>query len=229
MLEQQIQGGDYLYGFDFPSAAAGGAPGMSNQDITDATIYRQRTTTRRSGFMWHKKTTTTTVQELSFRWLPWVDGKINYCEQQGLDVLSGWFSGCWMARYAEGSNRVCHVALQDNDNDCTAAWNAKKATLAAGNISEFRPHTSVRKGSVKLGLVTSTGQLYAIGLDATKLDVPNPWTKASDWLKRFEMFTPVLAEEYAAKEVIPVSNIHPAGAWQVRDVKGPLRAQNFPD
>ncbi len=37
----------------------------------------------------------------NFIWMPWVQGAVNYAEQQGLDVMSGPFTGCYMIRYKE--------------------------------------------------------------------------------------------------------------------------------
>lgn len=226
MLELLLKKGDRIYGFAFPSGAQGGDPGMSNEGIADASFRIKRVEKRHHGLFWATTTTTTTDQSCAFRWLPWVDGKINYCPSQGGDILSGFFSGCWMARYLEGDFRVCHIALQDNEKDCKAAWRTKKATVA--NITEFRPHSGMDCEKV-LGLITGTGAFYAIGLSTINdLQIENPWKTAEQWIEHFPKLQRVHAEEFAAKDEVPFSNIYKDLPYRVVKIVGPIATQVFP-
>lgn len=100
----------------------------------------------------------------NFVWLPWSVGAVNYTEQEGKDVLSGRFSGCYMIRYklAGGSWRVAHV---DTPGGITA-WNA----LAQANGFEisggFKPYqeANVAKygAAPTYGIITDTGVCYRL-------------------------------------------------------------------
>jgi hypothetical protein len=226
MIELQLKKGDQIYDFTFPSAASGGDPGMSNEGVINASFKRKRITKTHSGLFWMKTTTIEANDQIEFKWLPWVDGKINYCSQQGVDVLSGFYSGCWMARYVEGDGRVCHIALQDGIKDCKQAWREKSATVT--NVAQFCPHVSIR-GSKILGLVTNTGAFFAIGLDPlSKLDIENPWKTAEKWKLEVPMLSDEMAKEFAAKKEVPFGNIYKGLAYLVVEVKGPITPQVFP-
>lgn len=233
MFEERIAVGDYIYGCDFPAGATGGPPGMSNVGVKDVEITVRKVRTERHGFFYAKKRVVGVDEsKVSFRWLPWVDGKINYCHAQGHDVLTGPFSGCWMAAYTEADTRICHIALQVDDRDCKAAWRLKKGSEEVSNIREFRPHTSVSKGNTRMGLVTSEGAMYAIGMDKTEYEIDNPFS-AEEWKTHFAEFfhteiNDVTAREFAAKQKVSFKNFYQGGVYRVRQIKGPLRTQTFP-
>ncbi len=42
------------------------------------------------------------------------------------------------------------------------------------------------------------------------------------------MLNKIQAKEFAEREFIPVGNVYPAGAWKVRQIRGPLSSQRFP-
>ena len=227
MLELLLKKGDQIYGFAFPSGAQGGDPGMSNEGIVEASFWIKRVERRRHGLFWATTTTTTTIdQSCAFTWLPWVDGKINYCPSQGRDVLSGFFSGCWMARYLEGDFRICHITVQDNAKDCKTAWRQKAETVES--VTEFRPHSGMDCEKV-LGLITGTGAFYAIGLNTiNNLQIQNPWKTAEQWIKNIPELPLAYAEEFAAKEEVPFSNIYKHPPYRVIKIVGPIAPQVFP-
>lgn len=227
----KINVGDYVCGFDFPSAPShGGHPqGFCNGSIKNGasfTIIRII-----AGSLFKKRR-----EELdfcTFRWLPWVPGKVNYCLSQGVDVLSGWYSGCWMARYKESSWKVCHIATDTNpDMDCKQTWRNKKAEASATDVTEFLPHNATQQGDKKLGLVTNTGLFYGIGMQQTKLLLRNPWTSPDEWKKKFhdELHIELKDHEamlYASKKMIESHNIYPGPAYKILEIAGPLAAETF--
>lgn len=233
MLENRIAVGDYIYGCDFPSAVDGGGPGMSNEGVEDVEITVRTVHTERYGLFWaYKRETGVDEVKVSFRWLPWVDGKINYCQAQGNDVLTGPFSGCWMAAYTEGSVKVCHITLQPDDRDCKATWRTQKALNGVSNVSEFLPHKAVSEGLIRLGLVTSNGAMYAIGMDKVDYQVANPFT-ADQWKEHLADFTGMdiddaTAREIAARPKVSFSNFHRGEVYRICQIKGPIAAQVFP-
>lgn len=102
------------------------------------------------------------MRQIDFLFLPYAQGSINYCEPQGKDVLSAYFSGCIMARYKRnGSWRVCHVSTGE-PNDCKDKWDRIKNEPEVSDVSEFKPHERVDASKI-LGLITNTGNRYAIG------------------------------------------------------------------
>jgi hypothetical protein len=201
---------------------------MSNEGVQDAAFFRiKRTTKERHGLLWSKTSTTVTEDQCNFKWLPWVPGKINYCSSQGSDVLSGFFSACWMARYVEGDARVCHIACQKDDHDCKQAWRNKKLT-GITDVKEFDPHNAI-KGEKILGLITSTGDFYAIGLNSiSKLNISNPWKTPEKWKQEIPILNDIQAREFAAKDEVPFGNIYKGVAYLVVDIKGPITPQTFP-
>jgi hypothetical protein len=99
--------------------------------------------------------------QVDFRFLPYAEGAINYCESMGVDVLSGYFSGCIMAIYRRnGSTRVCHVSTGGN-NDCKETWERIKKESSVQVVREFKPSDHAPSPKT-LGLVTATGDCYAI-------------------------------------------------------------------
>lgn len=227
MIELLLKKGDQIYDFNFPSAVKGGDPGMSSEGFSDATFRIKRIEKKRHGLFWATTTTTTTDQSIAFKWLPWVDGKINYCPAQGNDILSGFFSGCWMARYLEDDWRICHIALQDNPKDCKEAWRAKKTTMS--EVTEFRPHSGMDSEKI-LGLITGAGAFYAIGLNAiNNLYIANPWKTAEKWKEKVPILSDIQAAECAAKVEVHFSNIYQGLAYRVVKIKGPIAPQSFPE
>lgn len=227
MLELLLKQGDQIYGFNFPGFGKGGDPGMSTDGVVDATFRVRRVEKRRHGIFWMTQTITTSDAAVSFRWLPWVDGKVNYCSAQGNDVLSGFFSGCWMARYLEDDWRVCHITLQAKEKDCKAVWREKKTTVAS--VTEFLPHAGIKAEKI-LGLVTGTGAFYAIGLNVSNdLEIKNPWKTDAKWKEEIPGLSDELAAQFARKEMVPFSNIYKSFPYLIVKIVGPIEPQRFPE
>lgn len=71
--------------------------------------------------------------------LPWVNEAINYVESEGSDVLSGPFTGCFMALYKRGgTRRVAHV----HTPECRDLWARIKQEAGVEFVKEFQPHDS---------------------------------------------------------------------------------------
>lgn len=83
-------------------------------------------------------------------WLPYVPGGINYSNSQGLDVISGPFSGCIMAAYTKrgGERRICHVStFGESKYDCKDLWDTIKKDCVS--YVEFKPASFYQELSKK--------------------------------------------------------------------------------
>lgn len=230
-LEHQLQVGDCIYGFQFPTGKSGGSPGFTSDGVVDATmkVRRVNQVIKKRVFKKDKVINTVEHRDVAFRWLPWVSGKINYGDLEGKDMLSGMFTGCWMVVYKEGNYRVGHVATQSDAGDCKATWRAHKALTTVSDVKEFRPDIGL-PGAMNLGLVTSTRELYKIQL-ATEKNVlmPNPWRSVAEWTdpakgKQAPEFARFLAEE----PDVDVTQVYPGASYRILKISGPLAAEAFP-
>lgn len=239
MLEQHVKVGDQVYGFLFPPGNTGTKVFSSTGVIDNASFKIKRKTTTKGKFFWNKDVVADSYHEVDFRWLPFIDGNINFCFSQGVDVLSGWFSGCWMARYKqEGTWRVGHITAQKDNNDCKALWRAHKQRADVREATEFRPDKPTAKtdSPLVLGLTTATGQFYTIGLKSSQFNVVNPLDR-NGWVELYNgefyrAWDPVrkknaidMMEEL--KEV-PVAALGPS-AYEIIEVTGPVAPRSFDD
>ena len=231
-LEQQLMVGDCIYAFKFPIAQGGGDPGFVNVGVVDTSFKIRRVTESTKKRVLRKDKVTVTVQhnEVTFRWLPWVSGKINYADMGGMDVLSGMFTGCWMVLYRQGNFRVGHVATQNDAGDCKAVWRAHKALATVSGVKEFRPDIGL-PGALNLGLVTSTGDLYKIQLAGEKeVLVDNPWRTVQEWMDpdKGNRAEKVFAEILAKQEEVSAEQIYGGTNYRILKIVGPVRPEAFP-
>ena len=160
-IEKKINKGEL---FQFPKTMAKGGAGVHNIGCLDIEIGDSAKegmfskAERQSSLGSHA-----TKSGRNFIWLPWMEGAVNYADQQGKDVMSGPFSGCYMIRYRQGGGdwRVAHVHTPGAIDD----WNA----MAAGGGFEigcgFKPY--LRRNTEDdhdktYGIITSTGSCYRI-------------------------------------------------------------------
>ena len=104
-------------------------------------------------------------------WLDYIPGRTSYTAQT-TDVLTGWMSGCLVARgtYA-GGMKVFHIGTVQNPLVSTLVKNTFSGQLPA-NATGFYPHAAwtinerqaFRKATDILGLVTSSGGFYSVCL-----------------------------------------------------------------
>jgi hypothetical protein len=230
-LEQQLKPGDCIYDFKFPIAQGGGAPGFANEGVVDTSFKIKRVTeTTQKRFFKDKILVTVEHNELTFRWLPWVSGKINYADLGGKDVLSGMFTGCWMVLYKEGNLRVGHVATQDDAGDCKATWRGHKASKTVSDVKEFRPDVGLA-GALNLGLVTSSSSLYKIQLTGEKeVLVDNPWRTAEEWMdtEKGKQTDKFIAEFLAKQAEVSAQQIYGGFNYRILKILGPLPSETFP-
>ena len=168
MIEGHFEQGAVITGFDFTDVK--GTPlSEVSEGVVMATLTIATTKKVAIKFGFGSKIKRTSV-EVEFQFLPYAQGAINYCESQGRDVVSAYFSGCIYARYTRaGAVRVCHVSTGGPD-DCKDKWEQIKAEGEVGDVTEFKPHNKVKDGDKILGLITSTGDRYAIGCSATTVE-----------------------------------------------------------
>jgi hypothetical protein len=91
--------------------------------------------------------------------LPYMPNGINYTSTYGLDVISGPFSGCWMASYLRGGYRcICHVATPE----CNNTWNAIKALTQV--TKEFKPADPFMNNPTLFTKKLAGGSWYMMGV-----------------------------------------------------------------
>lgn len=150
MIEKYFVNGAVISGFDFTDVS-----GSSLSEVSEGIV---------------SSSMSISAVNVNFRFLPYAQGAINYCESQGKDILSAYFSGCIMASYVRsGSGRVCHVST-GGPNDCKDKWEQIQGENVVKNVSQFKPHEHVTAGDKILGLITSTGERFAIGCSATVIE-----------------------------------------------------------
>jgi hypothetical protein len=98
---------------------------------------------------------------------------------QGVDILTGKMSGCWLIVFRWNGNRMaCHVGTVDSDTDpqtiaVKAAWkafaNRNDVHIIAGfsplsSLSAIPPAQGLDGRDFLFGLITETNQLYSVFL-----------------------------------------------------------------
>lgn len=228
-LEQRLQVGDFIYGFKFTQAPGGGPPGMVSSGVVDGSlkVKRLRETVVKRLILKDRVEVTVTHDQVDFRWLPWVPGKINYANHEGKDVLSGMFTGCWMAVYTESNVRVAHIATQTDDTDCKAAWRTQRALSTVSQVEEFLPHTGL--GVTNLGLVTAAKSLYKIELADAQVTIANPWSTVADWMDPTKgNKSKEFAEIFVKHKEVGVGTIYGFGGYRIVKIVGPVAPETFP-
>jgi hypothetical protein len=104
----------------------------------------------------------------SFRWLPYVAGKITFCRLGGTPILTGPMSGCWLTVFRMGNATYFgHLGTSNEFVDHTnAVKNNWKIAVGTGKITPlkaFDPSAEV-DGQVKYAGVLANGTLVAMGL-----------------------------------------------------------------
>ncbi len=160
-IEKKINKGEL---FQFPKTMKPANTGVHNSGCIDVTIGDSA---KESMFSTRERHSSggehATKAGRNFIWIPWMDGAVNYADQQGKDVMSGPFSGCYMIRYKEGGGdwRVAHV----HTPGAIDAWNQ----LAAGGGFEigcgFKPYKrreSEGNHDKTYGIITNEGKCYRV-------------------------------------------------------------------
>lgn len=115
----------------------------------------------------------------NFVWLEWMGGIVNEIQPNGLDVLTGPMSGCWIVSYLRGGvHYIGHVGtvMTHADADSIAArnaWNTFAAGVPMGSYSGFNPFNDPWVGAVPVALpgesarktfalVTAAGNFYTV-------------------------------------------------------------------
>jgi hypothetical protein len=117
----------------------------------------------------------------NFAWLEWMRGVVSEIRPQGIDVLTGPMTGCWITSYVRGGvHYIGHVGTEDfptspNSIKARNAWNTFAASVPMGAYSGFNPHRDPWNGAPvlppepgeisppkKFALVTSAGTFHTI-------------------------------------------------------------------
>lgn len=99
-----------------------------------------------------------------YKFLPFAAAGINWCDPQGMDVVSFPFTGCLMAVFThQGTRKVGHISTGPNQ-DCLPAW--QKIKTESSQAFVFRPSDYVdTRGKVLFGcygIFTADNQGYAV-------------------------------------------------------------------
>ncbi len=90
----------------------------------------------------------------NFLWLEWLPGLVSEVVTNGMDVLTGPMSGCWIMSYQRGGvQHIGHVGTDmshahPNSVAARNAWNAFSAVLPPGSVTWFNPFNDPWVGGV---------------------------------------------------------------------------------
>lgn len=118
----------------------------------------------------------------TFRWLPWVLGKVSCCDLSGVDILTGTMSGCWLVVFSyNGKTYAGHIGTDtdpntDNTKQAKAAWrnavnNGQIVPIAAFNpVAVPAANLNIKNEAPEFyGGFASNGEVYTIVLTIDKL------------------------------------------------------------
>ncbi len=125
----------------------------------------------------------------NFVWLEWLGGLVSEVAPNGMDVLTGPMSGCWITEYMRGGVRyIGHVGTVMTATDpasiaARTAWNNFAAGKTLGTRSGFNPFNDPWMGAEPAGLpgeaarktfalVTGDGKFYTV-ITYPQLNKPN--------------------------------------------------------
>jgi hypothetical protein len=114
----------------------------------------------------------------NFAWLAWVPGTVNEVRPNGMDVLTGPMSGCWITSYVRGGvHYVGHVGTEDDPTTANSiaakgGWNTWAASVPMGSYSGYKPTAdwagpmpALQPGETRnktFALVTQTGDFHIV-------------------------------------------------------------------
>lgn len=109
----------------------------------------------------------------NFRFLYWYREHISYVEQDGQDVLSGPFSGCYLAAFSKNGWRyVAHIGTSkrtDSNRAVRNAWNQFRRREGVFDVYGFNPYDAYKDiwrrlpCNVKVwGGISADNKLYAV-------------------------------------------------------------------
>jgi hypothetical protein len=167
-----------------PLQASPTMPGFNPNLRQRAAIARQRAGRKISSQFHRQRTSETGVGasvkvHRNFAWLEWLAGLVSEVRPNGMDILTGPMSGCWITAYIRGGiNYVGHVGTDltyahPHSVAARTAWNNFTAGALLGSYSGFNPFNDPWIGTVPtaqageanrktFALVTGSGEFYTI-------------------------------------------------------------------
>ena len=106
----------------------------------------------------------------NFVWLEWLGGLVSEVRLNGVDVLTGPMSGCWITTYLRGGlPYVGHVGTVNLHADplsvaARTAWNNFSAVAMIGAYSGFNPFNDPGVGAVQPGPLAGEGAMKTFAL-----------------------------------------------------------------
>lgn len=226
-LEKQLMVGDILMGVDFENLRVGGVKEFITSGVIDTCFFVKRATERtKKSFLRNTIVEESEVFKIEFRWLPWADGKINYANLEGKDILSGFFTGCWMVLYKDQNLRVAHIAT--GNKDCKNLWS--NAAPGFQNVKGFLPHLG-NNNPFSLGLVTENTDLFKIHLTPLEeIAVCNPYRTVEEWMQpeRNKHQVRSFAERMSKQKELAARVVYGGRSFRVTKIQGPMAPDPIP-
>lgn len=226
-LEKQLKVGDILMGVDFKNQRVGGAKEFISGGVVDTSLHVKRVTERvQKKFLRNTTVEESEVFKINFRWLPWADGKINVANLEGKDVLSGYFTGCWMVLYKDQNLRVAHIAT--GDQDCKNLWS--NAAPGFQNVKGFLPHIG-SNNAFSLGLVTENTDLFKIHLTPLQeVAISNPHRTVEEWMapERNKHRVRSFAEHMSKQKILAARTVYGGRSFRITKIQGPMAPAPIP-
>lgn len=99
-------------------------------------------------------------QHRTFRWLPWVLGKVSCVQLAGSDILTGTMSGCWLVIFdLNGTDYAGHIGT-DTDPNTPNSLQAKAAWRNAVNAGHITPNAAFNPvgAALPMGALNTHGE-----------------------------------------------------------------------
>lgn len=120
----------------------------------------------------------------NFRWLPWIPGAVSFVTLAGEDILTGPFTGCWVAIFdLAGTRYVGHIGT-DLSPDHPNSIQVKEAWAKAVRSGVVTPHSAFNPVSgiglqyagapTFYALITSNADMYNVVLTKPMAGGGNP-------------------------------------------------------
>ncbi len=151
MLDKLIKGRKLTFP-EWSYQFAGGPPGLPDSFAIVPGIAYNVAESEGGGFFGRGQRTSAVSagkhakkQHRTFRWLPYVKGKITCVPLVGPTILTGEFSGCWVARFRYGGTEyIAHIGTETsarnlNTRKVRKDWQTALATPGFDLIGAFNP------------------------------------------------------------------------------------------
>lgn len=201
MIEKYFRDG-IRYKWNAPAALHQTMDGamVDNSGVTPPMIYDGLDSQLVDPFLLQVNVTTlglTMRMPIQYVWLDYNLGRTSRCAIGPYDVLTGFMSGCLIARWTDrGVNYVGHVGTVENQPEVNRKVKDAFARAATGNVTGFNPAAAWDLGDIQtktrpfrrtpfakiMALVTTGGEFYSIIMLQLQPDPKEPGIQVGkDW------------------------------------------------